>query len=615
MSRVVHITLSFVAAMLLLGASCNEPPAIVILSPAHGTFSTAPTVTLSGQVLHPRAGLEVRVNGTAVSLGPGNTWSTTQPLDANAVINPFVASLVQVSNGKVLSRQRIVVHAASSVADGSFSNQGVALRINDTGLDQLEPIIESQIDLDLAALLPVGTVIVNNECFLDSIFGCIVRASVTVSSPPPPSISGFTFDADSGTNQVFGDIDVYDIQVQLQISGGISCGLRINSASAQITGNYALQPAADPSNVDVNLVGAPGISLAGFSHTFTSGVCDWFLIGDIIQAAIGDVRPRVEGGLLEFLDDDDGSGPADSPLADAFEVALADISITGPIGQALGVNLEAPLHDVLEDPSGITLDSNVRVTSSIGTGPGQCQPPAGTPDLAASYHVAESFPTFTGETPVGHLPYHLGIAISTSAFNQLLKSQIECGLLRMEITEIDLGNGPVPLTAGTMAILIPELGGFPPETLMRVTLTPTLAPFLTGNDGPGAGQIGEIRVGQYWIDLVVDNQDQSLVLSGALDFRAGLTMSFDDLSGQLVIGIGSVAPADITVAVIENTINTNETTVQLALPHLIAYVLPELGESLGAFPIPGFMGLSLHGVEVSRSGSFYSLFTDLEPAP
>ncbi len=279
------------------------------------------------------------------------------------------------------------------------------------------------------------------------------------------------------------------------------------------------------------------------------------------------------------------------------------------------MNLEAPLHDVLEDPSGITLDSNVRVTSSIGTGPGQCQPPAGTPDLAASYHVAESFPTFTGETPVGHLPYHLGIAISTSAFNQLLKSQIECGLLRMEITEIDLGNGPVPLTAGTMAILIPELGGFPPETLMRVTLTPTLAPFLTGNDGPGAGQIGEIRVGQYWIDLVVDNQDQSLVLSGALDFRAGLTMSFDDLSGQLVIGIGSVAPADITVAVIENTINTNETTVQLALPHLIAYVLPELGESLGAFPIPGFMGLSLHGVEVSRSGSFYSLFTDLEPAP
>lgn len=617
MSRFLHLALSLAAVGLLLGADCGggPMPTIVILSPAHGTFTTASNVTISGQVTSPSVGLEVRVNEVPVSLNLGNgSWSTTRALDANAIVNPFVASLVRTSDGHVLSRQRIVVHAASSVADGAFTDEGVALRINDTGLDQLEPVIESQIDLDLATLLPVGTVVVNNECFLDSIFGCIVRASVTVANPPP-TISGFSFDADSQTNAVFGQINVYNIQVQLQISGGISCGLRINASSAQITGSYALQPAADPSNVDVNLIGAPGLVLAGFDHTFTSGVCDWFLIGDIIQAAIGDVRPTVEAGLREFLDDDDGNGPADSPLADAFETALADISITGPISEALGVNLEAPLQDVLEDTTGITLESKTRVTSSVGTGPGQCEPPAGTPDLTASYHIGESFPDFGSLAPPPP-PYHIGIAISTSAFNQLLKAQIECGLLRVEMTEIDLGlpGGPVPLTAGVLGMLIEGMQSVPAATPMRIVLTPTLAPFLTGNAGPG-GELGEIRVGQYRIDLVVDDSSREVKLGGAIDFRAGLTMSFNDLSGQLEVGIGSVAAEDITLAVIENPIDTDETQLQVSMPTLIAGVLPQLGEGLGAFPIPGFMGLSLQGVEVRRAGSFYSLLTKLAPAP
>jgi len=369
--------------------------------------------------------------------------------------------------------------------------------------------------------------------------------------------------------------------------------------------------------VDVNLVGSPGVSFSGFSHTFTSGVCDWFLIGDIIQAAIGDIQPLVLNGLVGFLDDDDGAGPLDSPLADAFETALADISIAGPVGEALQVNLEAPLFDVLEDTAGLTLGSNVRVTSSTGTGPGQCQPPAGAPSLAASYSVTEPFPTFGANTPVGNLPYHLGIAISTSAFNQLLKSQIECGLLQIELTEIDLGTGPLPLTAGTLGLIIPEFQYFNNLGMpMILRLKPTLAPFLTGNNGP-AGEIGEIRVGQYVMEVYgLDSFSQEfLVLRGAMDFRAGLDMTFDNLTAQLVVGIGSVTPADIQVAVLDNLVNTNETTLGIALPVLIALVLPDLGSGLGAFPIPSFFGLQLDGVEVSRSGQFYSLFTNLYPAP
>ncbi|MCL4686381.1 hypothetical protein KJ059_16710 [Myxococcota bacterium] len=606
-------------AAVTLGA-CNPTPSITILTPAHGAFTTASTVTITGRVNNAKPGLDVRVNGQSVPVNPDDTWSVTLPLDPVAIINPVTATLVRLSDGVLLSRQRIVVHAADSVADGDFSASGVGLRLNDSGLDQIEPILESQIDLDLAVLLPVGTVLINNQCMGTFLGLCTGRATVTVVNPPP-GISGFAIDVDSQTHQVRGDIDVFDIRADVYISGtGIvpSCGLRISANSTQILGDYTLQPlASDPTSVDVNLVGSPDISFSGFDQEYTSGICDVPLIGDLIQLIIGNVQPLVLDGLVGFLSDPDGAGPSDSPLAEAFEVALGDISIAGPVGEALQVNLEAPLFDVLEDPAGITLGSDVRVTSSVGTEPGQCQPPAGVPDLAASFHVDEPFPTFGSTTPVGGLPFHLGLAISTSAFNQLLKAQIECGLLQIELTELDIGFGPTPLTAGFLAIIIPEFGSLAdPGLPLRLVLEPTLAPFLTGENGP-SGEIGEIRVGHYLLEVrtLPSPTGSGLFLRGAIDFRAGLTMTFDNLTGQLQVGIGSVAPQDITVGILDNPINTNETSLSMALPFLIAPVLPSLGDNLGAFPIPGFFGLALEGVEVSRSGPFFSLFADLVPAP
>src|SRR5690606_33009225 len=156
----------------------------------------------------------------------------------------------------------------------------------------------------------------------------------------------------------------------------------------------------------------------------------------------------------------------------------------------------------------------------------------------------------------------------------------------------------------------------PPATPLRIELRPTLAPLLTGNNGPG-GELGEIRVGQIEVTVIGGEFPlaDTVFLKGAVDFRAGLNMTFDDETGSLVVGIGSVTPADITVGVLDNPVNTNEATLGIVLPGLLAFVLPDLGQGLGAFPIPSFLGLQLSGVEVSRNGQFYSLFTNLDPAP
>ena len=55
----------------------------------------------------------------------------------------------------------------------------------------------------------------------------------------------------------------------------------------------------------------------------------------------------VKPGIENFLNTIDGNG--NTPIAAAIEVALDAIEIAGPIGEAIGVSLEAPLFDITED--------------------------------------------------------------------------------------------------------------------------------------------------------------------------------------------------------------------------------------------------------------------------
>jgi hypothetical protein len=598
-----------------LGAWCGNPATITITSPAHGTFSTAASISVTGTVANVNlANSEVRVNGAVVPL-VGSNFSLSMPLSASALLNPIYAEVRNLATGQVLARTRHEVIFGNSVADGAFSLNGVALRLGDTGLDQLEPIIAGGVTINPATLLPVGSVVVSNYCAIPGPFGsCLGRITARVANPPP-SITGFAIDTDSMTNFVRGDVDVANLRIQLDLDGsGIApdCGLRLQAANTQILGDYALSPASpDPSNVDVNLIGSTSVSFTAFSQTFTSGLCDFPLIGDLIQLIVGNVEPTVVSGFQDALKDPDGGGPLDAPVADAIEVALADISITGPIGEALQVNFESPLFAVTEDNAGVTLGSDARITSAIGGGPGQCTPPFGTPNLNASYHVSESFPAFGANTP-GGLPYHIGIAISTSAFNQLLKAQIECGLLRTSLTEIDLGTGLQPITAGTLVLFIPTLSGFDPATPMRIELAPTLAPFMTGNPGPG-GELGELRIPQLEMAVHIDDGahpgNSGLIIKGTIDAKAGLDLAFDDVTSSLVFAVGSVS--DIQIAFLRNNVNANEANVISVLNFLLPDLLPALGDGLGSFPLPEFFGLALEGVEVTRTGQFYSLYANL----
>ena len=592
-------------AALSLGASCNGKPQLVIETPDNGTFTTQSSIVVTGRITKTNPAVaDVKVNGVPVVVQPDRTWSATVALNTSEIINPIV---VEFTPPQGLIRRRVTVLYGESIADGGFSPMGTALRLNDSGLDDVEPLVEAMVPLDIATLLPVGEQVINDFCAIDGGFlGCLGSVDVFVANPPP-TFGGFSIDVDALTNLAAGDIDISNVRVDLDINGsGLapSCGLRVTAVNTSLDGDYALSPdAAIPTQIDVNQQGSLDVSFSGFNDEFTSGLCDFPLIGDLIQLIIGDVEPTILAGLEGFLDDPDGAGPLDGPIADGIEVALADIEISGPIGQAIGVNLETPLFDVFEDVDGITLDSDTRITASM--------PDPNAVDQTASYHVTESFPTFSATTPVGGLPYDLGICISTSAFNQLLRAEVESGLLITSLTELDLGGGPLPLTAGLLGLFVPEFTLLDPLLDLQIELLPLLSPIVTADIGP-SGEMAAMEIADLQVTIRELDQNSPLLVI-RVDALVGLDVAF--ASGQLSFNVGALDVGSLNTTFTTNLLDSDEIQLDFVLQQLLPVLFPSLASSLGSFPLPDFLGLQLSGVEVGRVGGYLSIYTDLTPVP
>jgi len=602
--------LASLALVLLLGsAACNPgPPGILIVTPANGTFSSDPSIAVDGVVLNIDAEniADVLVNGSSVlPLGPGSTFSTTVTLDAGAIVNPIVAEVVGTS-GTVL-RDRVTVMAGDSRADGAFSEEGLALRLTDPGLDEIEPLVTSLVPLDLASLVPPGTLVVDNFCYEDSFLGCLGRVDATVSGSPPPSISGFDIDIDSMTNFVGGDFILSNLFFRanvVAVSGiPFSCTVDVSAATTTIFGDYALNPdAVDPEEVDVTQLGGVSVAFGSFNDSTNCGGFLGFIVEFFIGLFISDLQNDfVRPGLENFLNTVDGDG--NTPIAAAIETALEAIEIAGPIGQALGLNLEAPLFDIPEDVDGVTLGSDARITALM--------PDPAAVDLAASYHVTQAFPVFPVLAPNGGV-YELGICISASAFNQLLKAEIESGLLIQSITQFDFGGGLQPITAGLLALLLPPFGALDPAETLRIDLYPTMAPFVTGQAGPG-GELATLIAPHLRVRVVPEADPAVALLEGAVDATLGLDV--DVVAGELSFLLATPAPQDIDVTILDNPLFVSEASLQALLPALLTLAIPALGDSLGTFPLPDFLGFQLGLVDVDRNSEFISLFLDLVPVP
>ena len=592
------------------GAPCPAcvPFTVTIDTPAHGAFSQAASVAVTGHTtgVGP-AGADLTINGAPVTLQPGGSFSTTLPLSAAGVFNPVYARLVRHWDGRT-AFDRVVVIAGQSIPLGVVAPNATALRMNDRGLDSVEPLATTLVSIDPATLVTPGTQVLSDYCYLSLGSLCLGSVDVSISNTPPPAIGPVGIALDSRTGAVNGVITVNALRVTVNVDNAsgipLHCELQLTVPTTTIDGSYDLSPlAAQPTQVNVTQVGQASVQATGTTYVTD---CDG-LLGDLeeslIGQTIGDVGALFANGMQDFLNVVDGNG--NTPIAGAIETALGGIDIAGPVGDGLGATVYAPFTSINEDPVGITFAANFAATSLA--------PAPGTPTFTATYHVPEAFPSFAASTPVQHLPYGLGLAISTSGFNQLLRAQIEGGLLQTSLTTIDLGSGPVPVTAGLLAALLSPFGTLPPATPITIRIAPTLAPVLTGASGP-AGELGDVRMAQISVEFVQNAGAPGEVvhLALAVDARVGLQLAFQP--GGIGFALSPPGPTDVTIALLDNPLGASETTLQTFLPSLIGSFLPSLASALQSFPLPEFLGLSLSGIEVSRNGQFYSIFADLTPA-
>ncbi|MDX2170184.1 MAG: hypothetical protein SF182_24140 [Deltaproteobacteria bacterium] len=574
-------------------------PQVVIDTPAHGTFSQAAQVTVSGHVSGVNANdAALTLNGAPLAVQPDKTFSTTLAPDTARIFTPAFARLTRLRDGAVAA-DRVVVIAGAARAASSAAPSGLALRLNDSAFDALEPLLSTLVPpIDLSALLQPGTVLLNDVCYLTLLGNCVGTIDVAIGTAPPPGIDGVAFDLDSQTGKLVASITIQNLALPLTVTSvtgtPLSCDIQLNAPATVLAGGYDLSPlASNPAQIDVVQVQNVAVTLPGLTTSTTCSGSFGGTVQGLVNALIGQLFAQFANGLAAPLNQADGNG--NTPIAAALESALAGLDLGTLLGSGLGLDVQAPYSAITEGPLGVSFAADLSAAALT--------PASGAPLLASFLDVPESFPLFGATTPVGAAPFDAAVGLSSSALNALLRAQTEQGLMRLSTTSIDLGSGAVPLTAGQLATALPAFAALAPATPLTLRVLPTLAPVLSGN-APSGG-LAELRLGQVLLEVVENpGVGETVHLRAALDagFTAGLSSDANGLSFSLV----APSAADLTVAVLANPLGADESAVAALAPAVVGGLLPDLTAALGTIPLPGVIGQQ---VEISRS-PYYTVFAE-----
>jgi hypothetical protein len=619
-SRHSAFCVAVVAALLPLVSACVSP-AIRITSPAHGMFVSAGSsgVVVKGTLADVEpSDASVTVNGVAAQIdATTKTFSVVVPFGGPRLFEPLVAELTTISTGKK-ARDRIVVIRDLDIPETVAVDDAVALRVKQSGLDDLAPILTALLEpqLDLAALLP------------DSIESD--GATITVLEDPPATLGGVTLALDT----VAGAIDATAVLSNLFIAARIDkdsiprihCEIHVSLGSLTVKTRQQLEPGG--SNGEVLAVQQVPVSTgtevlvtpAGLASTADCSVGPGLFDGTKEKKIRERIQTELAGAIADFLADPDGtSGAEQAPIAAALETQLAGLDLNRVAVPGLRSTISARFAAITEGATQVDASFDVdvdpprtgSVLSSSGTlvAPGVFKPD---PNLSGSLRVNGAFPTFSGA------PRHdVAVGLSFSGLNRLLMSETETRRFQIVVDEIQSAAGTVPFTASTLAA-IPQFAALPPATPLRARIKATLAPVLTGNPGPH-GELLEVQVAQVVVSIVkpgTNAQGQTIEteqLRLAIDGRAGVDLSL--ANGALSATLGTLEPSDLTISVIANPIGADETLLEVAGPILLASELPEIVGSAASFPIPSLLDLALQSKGIQRKDGYLLVFANLVPAP
>ncbi len=585
-----------------------EPPELIIDTPLHGQFidvAGACGGLVEGEVPNvENADLSVDIDGAAATLlGDGFFEAPSSAANLQGPFDIVLVEAVRNVTGDVTIQQNVAI-CGSEIAAGAKALRSVGIRINDTGIDQLEDAINDAANQALGNiedLIPDSIPI--NDCIIDLGYVCLTELDrIRINSA---SLDDLAIDLNSITNavRVRGTAQDLVLDYTAILEGTIEpdCDGVIRADEARISTDLQISPAADMSQLDINQNPfTPSVTLVNFRNDFDGGLCSFPIIEDIINLFLPDIEDLIIPEIEAALEDDDGNGPNDGVVAQALEDALGGLNIDGLAGGALGLDLTAMFSDVLEDNAGVTfeLDANVQPLAV----------PPGAPNIPSSIGTPLTFPNFGANTPGGGVPYGVALGLHENLFNKLLRGETLGGAFDLVIDEFDIGSGSMPIPTITLVIIDPAFATVSPVENVVIEFTPSLSPVLKVNPG------GTPTVHIAGMDVAIKGQTSGdTFLNARLD--GVLEVGTIAINGSQ-LSFGPLTLSSFNLEFIDSPIGVSPDALDNPLLQPILGNLngTAICSSLDSITVPSFLGFMLNGLETEQdTGGFINIYADLVP--
>jgi len=569
----------------------NVAPDVVINSPATGTITNSSSVTVSGQVIGDLSKASVLlINGVPASFNPTTgAFSTSTPLSNDSV--QIVQASVQAFSLGTENTDSVVVLKGSAVGMGTRLNNANANRFNNSGFNAIKGALVAPLTTGLAGQI-------QGQQFNG---GTISEFSMGTPTTQLGAVG-------ANTVQIVVGLPNFRIRATGIDSGilGITCNLTLTASLVQITYQANLEPAPPGPGCPTGGCGMTTIPINTSLQLFNSnpsldggflGICS---LGGLVVDINGLIQDGFEDGIA-------GQLPAQ------INAALGAIDIAGPIGGAIGVEIDALYQSIPEDSNGVTFNVASNVINN--------SPVPGAPNITQTLNPAPGgAPVFNQTVPGSSTSYDLAFCLSEGFINRFMAALMLAGQFNQSINEIPPpgGGDPIPVNTEALSFLFadPSYNTACPNCPVTISVAPSVAAV---SRAPKTGENADIVlvVPNYRMTAVADNAGSPMPLIAAdVTFSVGLLLGADGATISPTVG----DPAVLNFKVVSNSIGADESALANGVIGLFSQFASGLAGLFTQISLPPFelapgQAANIYALGSGWNVSCASLYLGFTPPP
>ncbi|MFC1889080.1 hypothetical protein ACFL4G_04915 [Thermodesulfobacteriota bacterium] len=543
-----------------------SPAPFISFSEPGNEFNNNDTINVSGTVWCPegRTISSVSVNSQAMSFTDTTFYGSVSLPPSAERVRPLMAEIVD-STGRV-GKDRLAVLRGTSKETGQPIDWGYGARLNQGLFDLMTQMVWPYLqDIDLDEFILPLNPILDEEI---DVWGFTIASARADLTGAHYSSVDFDLTAANGYLDLYASVNGFQLDFSLRgeiMEIGYSCGGDVEVDHARVYLDVGMS--ADAGDVVLTPVGV-NVSLAGFDIDTSCLPFDFEnLFNGIVRRIIENVAENMVVNtafpeINNILDD----------LDFTYSIAFFQISTA--------------FSGFVQDSIGETIHMDTNVFPLIQVNPME----------QGGYMFTDNpTPIMTGTVPGTGEPYDLSMFVSDEVINAALYSVAEAGNMNIEFNEIE-GQ---PLNIGFLTTFFPAFQAFDPTVPARITLSPTVAPYMTM--APGDPPPISIILPNYMLQVDFEfPEGLSMALKIGID--ASLAISAAPLLGNAIQF--SLESFGFNAYVLEEPlIDVNEIGIETLVPFAIDLIEVAVVGPIAEFPIPAFSGIQLVPLQIRTCGT------------